>query len=256
MNKNVFYVYLHRRASDNKVFYVGKGKDKRAFDKNNRSKYWKAVKNKHGLIVEIVFDSLTEEEAFQCEKDTILEMKYFCYPLVNHTDGGEGTSGMKQSPETVAKRVSKNLGQKRTEESKKAISDALTGRKFSESHCQSISNCQTGKKRSAESVAKRVKSNTGKTRSREQKDRMTEASKIKAQRYDYSSRFSGELNPQADKTVYTFLNIKTGEKFTGTRIQMCEKFDINPGTLRNLFSLKRKSAAGWSLLKETNDNTT
>lgn len=93
---NQYYVYIHRRTSDNLPFYVGKGKDRRAweFNKKARNEYWHMVENKHGVIVEIVFDNLTEQEAFQIEKDTILEFEYFGYPLTNITRGGEGSSGL------------------------------------------------------------------------------------------------------------------------------------------------------------------
>lgn len=257
MNKeNIFYVYLHRRATDNKVFYVGKGKNKRAYDKTNRSSYWKSVVNKHDYSIEIVFDKLTEDEALQCEIDTILEMKYFGYPLVNHTNGGEGTSGMKQSAETIAKRVEKNTGKKRTDESKKRISDSLLGRKLSQEHCESIRKCQTGKKKSPEDVAKRAKSNTGKTRTANQKKYMSDVAKITARNHDLSSKMAGSNNPQADHTLHTFVHIESGEKFTGTRIDLCNKFNLNPSSLRNLFCNKRKIALGWALLKEENDNRT
>lgn len=94
-----FYVYVHRRLSDNRPFYVGKGSGNRAWEFNQRNEYWKRVKNKHGVAVEIVFDNLEEDEAFQCEKDTILEFKYFGYTLANLTEGGEGPSGMQFSDE-------------------------------------------------------------------------------------------------------------------------------------------------------------
>lgn len=102
---NKFYVYLHRRATDNKVFYVGKGCGRRAWTQHNRSTYWKNVANKHGLVVEIVFDNLSEEDAFQCEIDAILEFKYMGEPLVNLTKGGPGSSvrGRKASDESKTK---------------------------------------------------------------------------------------------------------------------------------------------------------
>lgn len=65
---NIYYVYVHRRLSNGHPFYVGKGKDKRAWDLQGRNSYWTRTKNKHGLLVEIVFDNLSEDEAFQCEK--------------------------------------------------------------------------------------------------------------------------------------------------------------------------------------------
>lgn len=128
-----FYVYLHRRLSDNLVFYVGKGKDKRAFSKNKRNKYWNHTVEKHGLVVEIVFENLTEEESFQLEKDTILEFRYFNHPLTNMTDGGEGASGFKWSNDQLVNHVgSKSKGEKHSLERIEKNRIAQTGRKQSE----------------------------------------------------------------------------------------------------------------------------
>lgn len=89
-----YYVYLHRRLTDNKPFYIGKGSGGRAYDRQSRNPYWKNTVKKHGLIVEILFDNLSETDAFQIEKDTILELEYFNCPLTNLTAGGEGSSGL------------------------------------------------------------------------------------------------------------------------------------------------------------------
>jgi len=108
-----YYVYVHYRLSDNTPFYVGKGSGKRAWLQARRNPYWVATKNKYGLRVEIVFNNLSEEEAFQCERDTILEFKYFGYKLTNLSSGGEGAS------------------YKRTPETRQRMSKAFTGRKLS-----------------------------------------------------------------------------------------------------------------------------
>lgn len=65
---NDFYIYVHYRLSDNKPFYVGKGKELRAYSKKNRNQYWQNIVDKCGYRVEIVFENLDEETAFQCEK--------------------------------------------------------------------------------------------------------------------------------------------------------------------------------------------
>jgi len=119
---NIFYVYLHRRLSDNKVFYVGKGKNKRAWSTYRRSSYWSNVVAKHGFKVEIVFDELSEADAFQIEKDTITEMKYFGSPLVNLTDGGEGTSGLKRTAESVTRMRKSLTGKKHSDQTKQKMS--------------------------------------------------------------------------------------------------------------------------------------
>ena len=107
---NDFYVYLHRKKSDGRVFYVGKGRDRRAYrgDKSSRSDKWLNTANKYGWFVEIVFDNLSEDEAYALEVDTILEMQHFNEPLVNHNKGGHGGS-VTTYTETFGKRVSDGL---------------------------------------------------------------------------------------------------------------------------------------------------
>ena len=94
----VFYVYLHKR-SDGSVFYVGKGKDKRAFCKKDRNPYWrKVVKKNGGFDVEIIYEGLDEETAFAKEVETIAF--YGMDNLTNMTLGGVSTTGMRHTSET------------------------------------------------------------------------------------------------------------------------------------------------------------
>ena len=100
----MFYVYLHRRASDNSVFYIGKGCKYRAYEthKSKRSVYWIRVYQKHGRVVEIVKDNLTEKEALALEVALIAQ--YGIENLCNHSSGGEsGGSGRKWSKESRRK---------------------------------------------------------------------------------------------------------------------------------------------------------
>jgi hypothetical protein len=88
---NHFYVYAHARASDGKVFYIGKGRGNRAFSKDGRNKYWARVVDKHGLNVRLIKSDMSEPCAFSLERAMIaaLGRKNLC----NLTDGGEGPSG-------------------------------------------------------------------------------------------------------------------------------------------------------------------
>lgn len=106
---------MHRRKSDDKVFYVGKGTKNRAYYVYGRSDFWNKTVKKHGFTCEIIFDGLTEDEAFQVEKDTILEFRYFQYPLVNLTDGGDGISGYRHT-ETTRKNQSLRMKSNYNEE--------------------------------------------------------------------------------------------------------------------------------------------
>lgn len=150
----MFYVYLHKKASDGSVFYVGKGCNKRAWWEHGRSNYWQRIKNKHGLIVEIYKDGLTEHEAHLIEMRLI--KKIGRENLCNHTDGGEGMSGWIASEETKKKFSIIRKGRMHSEESKKKMSESrkglsksmdhnkktsesLKGRKFSDEHRKNIS---------------------------------------------------------------------------------------------------------------------
>lgn len=116
-----YYVYLHRKATTGEVFYVGKGKTRRAYDRFGRSNWWQRTVAKHGLIVEIKESGLQEWYAFEREAELIAyygraDLKNGS--LVNTTDGGEGSSGNVQSNETRRRRSAAHFGKKRSDESK------------------------------------------------------------------------------------------------------------------------------------------
>ncbi len=96
-----FYVYLHRRATDGRVFYVGKGTRKRAFSKFGRSEYWHRIVKKHGFFVEIAQDKMQQWWALELEMQLIAF--YGKKNLCNMTDGGDGATGYKKSAETRKK---------------------------------------------------------------------------------------------------------------------------------------------------------
>lgn len=96
-----FYVYLHKRATDGKVFYVGKGTRYRATAKHGRSEFWKNIVAKHGLVVEYAQRGMQEWWAFELEQELI--SMYGRENLCNLTDGGEGASGCVASDGTKLK---------------------------------------------------------------------------------------------------------------------------------------------------------
>lgn len=94
-----FYVYGHYTADTNELFYIGKGKNRRAWSKK-RSDWWKRKVNKHGHTVKILHDNLTEDEAFAKEIELIAESKRQGIQLVNTLPGGDGIpSEMWNDPE-------------------------------------------------------------------------------------------------------------------------------------------------------------
>jgi hypothetical protein len=112
MNNYYIYIYLDPRESGRyvyenfsflyKPFYIGKGKDRRLFDKRSRSKIFKNKINKIkklGLepIVFKLYENLNEEQSFKLEMKLIKEIgrkNINCGTLINLTDGGEGGSGL------------------------------------------------------------------------------------------------------------------------------------------------------------------
>lgn len=125
-----FYVYLHRRATDGKVFYVGKGHGRRATHFLNRNRHWNNVAKKHGVIVEFYATGLQEWYAFELE--IMLISYYGIENLCNLTHGGEGLYGMKMSEDQKAKIGMANKGKKISDELKKHLSLINKGRKHTE----------------------------------------------------------------------------------------------------------------------------
>jgi hypothetical protein len=87
-----FYIYQHRKADTNEIFYVGKGKGTRLNQSKGRNQYWHRVVAKHGFVAEFIAQNLDEELAFLAEIEAIDVYKRRGIKLVNHTNGGEGVS--------------------------------------------------------------------------------------------------------------------------------------------------------------------
>lgn len=95
-------VYVHRRADDGRIFYVGKGsREDRASYLKKRNPYWQAVAAKHGVVIEVVATFETDALACECERELIAW--YGRENLTNLTDGGEGSVGVVMSAATRAK---------------------------------------------------------------------------------------------------------------------------------------------------------
>jgi len=198
-----FYVYLHKKKTTGEVFYVGKGKKKRAWDFVQRSQFWKHVYEKHGVEVVIYENNLQEWYAYELEKDLIalygrLSDGKGC--LVNLTDGGVSAVGTDCG--NSDKKVY-NFYQYETGESFKGTRVAFSNK-------YGIDPAPLFYKKS---------------------DRVDITIKgwIK---YDNEipkkirTGFAGELNPTADKAEYNFINSKTGEVFVGTRVSFKERYNV------------------------------
>jgi hypothetical protein len=113
-----FYVYVHMKATDDSVFYVGKGSKYRYTTKQGRNQYWNRIVSKHGFIAEIVKNQLSFDEANAYEIKLIQELKDQGCILCNLTNGGEGCLGVKKTEQQKAIISQKTKGKKRSAESK------------------------------------------------------------------------------------------------------------------------------------------
>lgn len=160
---NSFYVYLHRRATDGTVFYVGKGTGRRAHLRQSRNPHWINIVAKHGLRIEYAAVDIQEWYAFELERELIAY--YGRESLCNLTDGGDGVTGMRHDeaarraiasahkgrkrPRDVVERIAaKQRGKVVPEEQRRAISAKLKGRKMTPELAQKMALARTGLKRS------------------------------------------------------------------------------------------------------------
>lgn len=176
------------------VRYVGKGHDRRAYSFSHRKghhKNWINSLKKQGKTprVTIIEQNLSEQQSLEREIFWIKTYKDRGCKLTNATEGGDGVSGHKHSPEArikmgaankgrkrskeeVANVVAAITGKRRTDEQKANISASLKGKKLSAEHIAKLSSSHIGLKHTAEHVANRATSNTGKKRTKEQKEKM------------------------------------------------------------------------------------
>ena len=201
---NDYYVYMHLRENGT-PYYVGKGKDERAYENHGR-RFPVPPRER----IKIVLTNLTEEQAFSNEKDFIAwygRKDNNTGILRNLTDGGEGMSGYKHTEESkkIIKEKRKNqvftdetrkklsesikrgyedgsrpkgmLGKKHTEEHKEYMRKLYTGRPITEEQKKKISIANKGRKHSPEYGQRISERQIGTKASEETKQKMSEVQK-------------------------------------------------------------------------------
>jgi len=119
-------VYLHRKESDNSIYYVGIGNNTgRSKEIRGRSEYWRRVFNKYGRKIDIIASNIPIEDAKELEMFLIQEIGID--NLCNHTLGGEGFFGGKHTEATKMKIRKANTGRKASKETREKLSAAMMG---------------------------------------------------------------------------------------------------------------------------------
>lgn len=95
------YVYIHCRATDGSPFYIGKGQAFRAWGKSQRNRWWDYCAKKNGVLVTVLCDGMSDEDAHKLEIELISEYRAKGHRLVNLSQGGEGCSGHSGGTKTV-----------------------------------------------------------------------------------------------------------------------------------------------------------
>ena len=169
-----FYVYAFFRK-DGTPYYIGKGQGRRVHEIAGRASRL-PPKNRRKILV----NGLTEPEAFEYEIALIhclgrKDLGTGC--LRNKSDGGEGPSGWKQNPETIAKRSQSLKGQTRTPEQRERFSVAQRSRNYAATPetREKLRTAHLGKPKSPEHRAKIAAARTGKKLSPEHRAKLSAA---------------------------------------------------------------------------------
>lgn len=190
---NDFYTYAWLRE-DGTPYYIGKGKNKRAWRKGSPNK----------SRVLILKKDLLESEAFKHEAYMIAvfgRKDLGTGILHNFTDGGEGSSGwicsdetkqkisvskrgkpgVPHTAETIRKIINSNTGKKRSSQTRAKVAASRLGKSLSKETKQKLSIANSGKNCSAVTREKIAKANRERKHSEESKLKRSKALKGVAQ---------------------------------------------------------------------------
>lgn len=153
-----YYVYIWKREDNDSTFYVGKGCGRRAANLIDRNEHFKRIVNKVPCHYEILKENMTENDAYELEKQTIqyyINLGYGIdiegYPrtkefyLVNSTLGGDGTNGYKYKEGAKAGKNNSFYGKHHTDETKEILRQAKLGTKASDETKKKLSEMRKGK---------------------------------------------------------------------------------------------------------------
>jgi len=108
----MYYTYTYAKL-DGTVFYVGKGKGRRAFSSSDRPSYFlQHALEQDGITIRIIRRFETEAEAFAHEMELIRHYREQGVFLLNRTAGGRGNIGYVVPAELRARKSAQMTGYK------------------------------------------------------------------------------------------------------------------------------------------------
>lgn len=238
----IYYVYVHKNPKTGSVFYIGKGKNNRAFDAKNRNRHWLHYVKKHGFVSEIVSGNMSEQCALTLEKILIgiAGLKNLC----NIADGGIGNSGWSHS-KNARQKISDFQRSKTPHPASIAALMLHRNQEFTEETRKKMSNAKKGIPRGPmlRHVREKIsQSHMGIRPSDESREKMRKAKIGKRKR---------EENNKFDSTLRIFQHDAHGE-FIGCSYDLRTKYGIGPACVRAIITGKQKTAKGWSYKGEYN----
>lgn len=211
MEENRFYIYCHKRLTDGKCFYIGKGTKDRYKNKIGRNNHWWNIVNKHGFEPTILVNNISEQKAFELES-------YFCnqieYKNLCNIRTENGWGGYAMSDLTKEKLSNSLMNRFVSEKTKEKISLANIGKKRSQKFKNDVSQRQKG-----HPCYKNIERNknislaiTGQKRSEETKQKMRKPKPIgfgdkfrgKSLTQEHCSKISEGRKGKGYKTVYQY----------------------------------------------------
>ena len=205
-----YYLYVHRKATDGSIFYVGKGLRDRWKSTNRTNKHWQNTATKHGVIVDILIQDLQEWYAYEKEIELIA---YYGREdlgegqLVNHDNGGEG--GGKPCETEVYTFANFSTGES-FKGTKNQFKEAIGFHPYS-----------LVKIKDHQRIGWYLVGNVS-------QDKLEK----------YSSGFS-----RCSDEVYSFVNFKTGQELTTTISKFKKETNVNPA---HIISGRKNSNHGWT----------